>query len=402
MDSNVNLLGFCNKGVSKMFPASKTTWATISGVILMACIIIYVYCSPNISFNKFTATRVQVNNISAEACLSVLRTENYRCTADVTSDELPMAPKPLPDTAEKEEPETLLLIWMWPFGVSFGLGPCSTAFNIHGCRLTDDRGLFNQAHGVMFHHRDISGDISNMPQQPRPAFQKWIWWNMESPSNSYPIGPLNGLFNLTSNYRRDSDVPVPYGWLTEATEEQKKYTIPKKDKLVCWIVSNYRPSYRRSQYYTELAEHIHVSAYGRHFNNPVSDADYSNVVSSCKFYLSFENSVHRDYMTEKLFNALALGAVPVVLGPSRDNYEQFIPSNAFIHVDDFPSAKEMADHLKHLDQNEELYMQYFTWREHFVSTRLPFGLAHACHICDHIRRHKEYKAVKDLNGWYWG
>ncbi|KAL0166953.1 hypothetical protein M9458_038797, partial [Cirrhinus mrigala] len=243
--------------------------------------------------------------------------------------------------------------------------------------------------------RDISWDISNMPQLPRPAFQKWIWWNMESPSNSHPIGPLNGLFNLTSNYRRDSDIPVPY-------EEQKKYTIPKKDKLVCWIVSNYSPSFKRSQYYDELKKHIDVSVYGRYFNNPVSDADYSNLVSSCKFYLSFENSVHRDYMTEKLFNALALGTVPVVLGPPRDNYEQFIPSNAFIHVDDFPTAKEMADHLNHLDQNEELYMQFFTWRERLVSKGSAFGLDHACRICDHIRRNKEYKVVKDLNGWYWG
>ncbi|KAL1255075.1 hypothetical protein QQF64_013136 [Cirrhinus molitorella] len=403
MDSNFELLGFCNKGANKMYSTSKNSWAMIIGMILTACFIVYVYCSP--SFFKFTSTQIQINNISAETCLSFLEMENYRCTANITSEERlrsTSTPKPLPTTAKAKEPETLLLIWMWPFGIGFGLGPCSTAFNIHGCRLTDDRGLFNQAHGVMFHHRDISWDASNMPSLPRPAFQKWIWWNMESPSNSNPIAQLNSLFNLTSNYRRDSDISTPYGWLTEATEEQKNYTIPTKDKLVCWIVSNYNPNFRRSQYYNELAKHVKVSAYGRQFNNRVSDAEYSNVVSSCKFYLSFENSVHKDYMTEKLFNPLAYGTVPVVLGPPRENYEQFIPSNAFIHVDDFKTAKEMAEYLQHLDQNEDLYMQYFSWRKQFVSALLSYGLENACRICDHIRRNKEYKVVKDLNGWYWG
>ncbi|XP_016424015.1 alpha-(1,3)-fucosyltransferase 9-like [Sinocyclocheilus rhinocerous] len=374
---------------------SKTTQNITIAMFLMACFTIYMcYNSTKNLFSKSTAAHVQINNISAETCLSVLKMQNYKCTANI---------KHLIGTSkEKGEPDTILLIWMWPFGNSFGFGPCSSAFDIHGCRLTDDRGLFNQAHGVMFHHRDIRRDLSNMPQLPRPAFQKWVWWNMESPSNSYPLPLLKDLFNLTSSYRGDSDSPVPYGRITDTTEEEKKYTIPKKDKFVCWVVSKFKTDFKRSQYYTELVKFINVSAYGRHFNNPINGKDYSSLVSSCKFYLSFENSIHRDYVTEKLFNALALGAVPVVLGPSRENYELFIPSKAFIHVDDFPSPKELADHLKLLDQNEDLYKQYFTWREHFVSTETLFGLEHACRICDHIRRNKHYKVVKDLNSWFWG
>uniref|UniRef100_A0A672T7R4 Fucosyltransferase n=1 Tax=Sinocyclocheilus grahami TaxID=75366 RepID=A0A672T7R4_SINGR len=217
---------------------------------------------------------------------------------------------------------------MWPFGNTFGFGPCSSAFDIHGCHLWDDRALFNQGHG-----------------------------------GNLPLGYSSTLRLLHCNFN---------------------------------------PNFKRLQYYAELVKYINVSAFGRHFKNPINGTKYSNLVSICKFYLSFENSIHRDYVTEKLFNALALGAVPVVLGPSRENYELFIPSKAFIHVDDFPSPKELADHLKLLDQNEDLYKQYFTWREHFVSTKTLFGLEHACRICDHIRRNKHYKVVKDLNSWFWG
>ncbi|XP_048057357.1 4-galactosyl-N-acetylglucosaminide 3-alpha-L-fucosyltransferase 9-like [Megalobrama amblycephala] len=379
----------------------KTAVKAVIAMFLLECFILSAYhLLPLGYFNQ----QVQIKNNSKESCLHVLKMQNYICTVNNSMEELLMTtsvPKPLTST-EKEEPDTIVLIWMWPFGSRFGLGLCSSAFNIHGCHLTDDRGLFNQAHGVMFHHRDISWDLSNMPKLPRPAFQKWIWWNMESPTHSGQNPLLKDLFNLTSGYRRDSDIPVPYGWLSDATEVEKNYTIPKKEKLVCWVVSNYNPNHKRSQYFNELVKHINVEAHGRHFNSPINNNEYLNLVSSCKFYLSFENSIHRDYMTEKLFNSLALGTVPVVLGPSRENYEQFIPSEAFIHVDDFPSPKELADHLKLLDQNEDLYRQHFTWRKHFVSKGAKFGLEHACRICEHVRKNKHYRVVKDLNSWYWG
>uniref|UniRef100_A0A673NFA1 Fucosyltransferase n=1 Tax=Sinocyclocheilus rhinocerous TaxID=307959 RepID=A0A673NFA1_9TELE len=254
------------------------------------------------------------------------------------------------------------------------------------CFSCRTRGKVNHSehncHGfdIMFYNlrglrRKLVGIYPICHNSQRPAFQKLVWWNMEFPSNSYPLPMLKDLFNITSSYRWD--IPVPYGRITDTTEEEKNYTIPKEDKL-------------RLQYYTELVKYINVSAFGRHFKNPLNATKYSNLVSICKLYLSFENSIHRYYVTEKLFNVLALGAVPVVLGPHRENYEQFLPSKAFIHVDDFPSPKELADHLKLLDQNEDLYKQYFP------STKTLFGLEHACWICDHIRRNKHYK---DLNSW---
>ncbi|XP_039537339.1 4-galactosyl-N-acetylglucosaminide 3-alpha-L-fucosyltransferase 9-like [Pimephales promelas] len=392
----------------KMMPEtpSKTKRSILFALFVLVCFTVYMsYLTPAefkySPINLFSCPG-RINNISTNTCLGVLKMQNFTCTVNIPVDKPPMTTsKPL-TTAEKEEPETIILIWMWPFGVSFGLGPCSSAYNIHGCRLTDDRSLYNQAHGVMIHHRDIRGDLSNMPKLPRPAYQKWIWWNMESPTNSALHPPLKDLFNLTSSYRRDSDIPVPYGWLSEATEEEKNYTIPKKDKLVCWVVSHYNPNFRRSQYFNELVKYINVDAYGGHFNKPMSNDDYINLMHTCKFYLSFENSIHRDYITEKVFNPLRIGTVPVVIGPPRENYEQLIPSEAFIHVDDFPSPKELADHLKLMDQNEDLYRQYFTWRKHFISKRTSFGLAHACRVCDHIKKNKHYTVVKDINSWYWG
>ncbi|XP_073678214.1 4-galactosyl-N-acetylglucosaminide 3-alpha-L-fucosyltransferase 9 [Garra rufa] len=365
--------------------------------------IFYTYYEPTVNWlNRSTISRP---NSCRDICINALKMPNLTemvnntCIVNITSVSNLLTPtEPVPPT----DPDTILLIWMWPMGFKFDLGICSSLFNIHGCRLTDNRDQFNSAHGVLFHHRDIHGDLSNMPTLPRPPFQKWIWMNMESPSNSAQHSTLNNLFNLTATYRLDSDITVPYGRISEKTGEKTTFTIPNKDKLVCWIVSNWKSNHKRSQYYEKFKQYITVEAYGRGFSRPVSNEGYSDLVSSCKFYLSFENSIHKDYITEKLYNPLKLGTVPVVLGPPRKNYEELIPGNAFIHVDDFSSPKELAEHLKLLDQNEDLYRQYFTWREHFVASSTYFGPEHACWACDHVRRYKNYRVVSDLNSWYWG
>ncbi|KAF0044130.1 hypothetical protein F2P81_003288 [Scophthalmus maximus] len=296
---------------------------------------------------------------------------------------------------------TTVLIWLWPFGQTYDLSVCSSLFNIEGCFITADRNLFNKSDGVIIHHRDICTDLSNLPPLQRPSFQKWIWMNLESPSHSSQLPGVENLFNLTLNYRQDADIEVPYGSIV-AAEGEEDFVPPSKNKLICWIVSNWNQDHVRVKYYNELYKHIEVHAYGQAFGEYIADQDYFPTIASCKFYLSFENSIHKDYITEKLYNPLSVGTVPVVLGPPRQNYENFIQGDAFIHVDDFTSPKELADYLLLLDKNEEMYVRYFDWRRHFKVKKAYFWAEHTCLACDYLRRHKEYKAFNNLDKWYWG
>ncbi|KAM8908605.1 4-galactosyl-N-acetylglucosaminide 3-alpha-L-fucosyltransferase 9-like [Spinachia spinachia] len=298
------------------------------------------------------------------------------------------------------EPDTVVLVWMWPFGFRFELN-CHI-FNITRCHLTDNKELYRKAHGVIFHHRDIQGNLENMPKGPRPVFQKWVWSNMESPTNSRKIAGLNKLFNLTCNYRRDSSIPVSYGYLYPVTSTDERFKLPAKDKLVCWIVSNWSPDLKRVQYYNELKKHVTIHAYGGAFQKPISNEDFAKRISSCKFYLSFENSVHSDYITEKFFNPLTWGSVPVVMGPPRRMYEGHAPAESFIHVEDFPSPKELAERLLSLDQNQTEYMRFFNWRSVFKVKGSLFAREIACKTCRYLQTHTEYQIFNDLNTWYWG
>ncbi|XP_036423288.1 4-galactosyl-N-acetylglucosaminide 3-alpha-L-fucosyltransferase 9-like isoform X2 [Colossoma macropomum] len=320
---------------------------------------------------------------------SMYYTPSFRC---LTQQLEPVHQEPL---------HVVVLVWLWPFNTTFKLDICKSQFNIEGCLLTADRTLYGKADAVLIHHRDIVWDLSNLPKSPRPPHQKWIWMNSESPSNTAQIPSLDGLFNVSLSYRKDADISMPYGWVVPLEKELKHFVPPEKNKIVCWIVSNYKPEHRRVYYFRELQKYIRVHVYGDYFDRHLSVEEYKEIIASCKFYLSFENSVDKDYVTEKLFNALALGAVPIAFGPSRENYERLVPSDAFIHVEDFPSVRALAKYLYLLHENEALYHRYFRWRKHFEAKTSSFPVEHACHSCEYIRRNKGYQVLRNLYQWFW-
>lgn len=309
------------------------------------------------------------------------------------------------EVTKETQKKPLLLIWVPPLGVKFDFNDCKKYYNITSCDLTYDRSLSKQADAVLFYQKNIYS-VGHMPQGPRPPLQKWIWHHVESPSNTGRVPGIDNIFNLTLNYRRDADITVRFD-LAIKNEPADDFVLPKKDKLVCWIVSNKgtRGTGARIAYYNELVKHIDVHVFGKAFTGPMPPESYYPTMASCKFYLAFENSLHKDYFTEKANGPLASGTVPIVLGPKRENYEEFIPGDSFIHVNDFPNAKALAEHLLELDKSDERYMEYFRWRRfytampHLLTTQNEFTQP-TCFACDYISRDNRYSAVHDLYRWY--
>ena len=93
---------------------------------------------------------------------------------------------------------------------------------------------------------------------------------------------------------------------------------------------------------------------------------YQDVLKKYKFYLSFENALCQDYITEKFFLAMYAGALPIVYGGlSKGDYEKIAPDHSFIHVDDYDTIEDLSNHLTYLSNNIEAYNSYFWWRQHY-------------------------------------
>ncbi|KAM4019940.1 3-galactosyl-N-acetylglucosaminide 4-alpha-L-fucosyltransferase FUT3-like isoform 1-T2 [Anomaloglossus baeobatrachus] len=295
--------------------------------------------------------------------------------------------------------ETLLLVWNWPWGAHFPLDKCETEFGISGCKLATDRSLYNVADAVIIHHADIGGNKYSLPQQPRNLDQRWVWLNLEPPLIISNLDILDNLFNMTMTFHHDSDIYTPYGHI-ESLRDPQNFTIPAKSKLVSWVVSKWYPGIRRIAYYEELRKHISIDVYGAKHKR-LDKENFQSTIAQYKFYLAFENSIYPDYITEKLWvNALGSGAVPVVLGTSRENYERFVPRDAFIHVDDFPTAKELAAYLLELDKDDEKYRKYFHWRSRYrVRPRKGWPEAY-CKACEIIKQGPRYQVIRSVAKWF--
>uniref|UniRef100_A0A8C5PH78 Fucosyltransferase n=1 Tax=Leptobrachium leishanense TaxID=445787 RepID=A0A8C5PH78_9ANUR len=301
-------------------------------------------------------------------------------------------------TDAPDEPVKIILLWTWPFGFRFPLNQCPPPLN-KGCFFTANRSLYSSADAVVLHHRDVCNSREQLPNIPRPKKQYWIWFNLESPSHCPNLNLMDNLINLTMSYRVDSDIFTPYGRLLN-NDGSKNFTIPEKTNLSAWAISNWNPQSRRVQYYEDLKNYLPIDVYGR-LHKPLPNDNLLDTLSTYKFYLAFENSIHQDYITEKLWvNAITSGAVPVVMGPPRENYERFIPPESFIHVDDFSTAQELAAYLLELDKDDKRYQEYFNWRSSLdPAPEIPW-VPHYCKICRALKEAPPYQTIPSIAKWF--
>ncbi|XP_012711801.2 alpha-(1,3)-fucosyltransferase 7 [Fundulus heteroclitus] len=296
-----------------------------------------------------------------------------------------------------------ILLWHWPFGRSYSLtgDKCLEMSGIGHCFLTDDRSAYPTVDVVVFHHKELSNGASALPLDlRRPAAQHWVWLSLEPPVNNANIKQLGGVFNWTMSYRSDADIPIPYG---KTLPEDGIHGFQRTSNHSCfasWVVSRYKPNQTRAYVYQSLKKYIPIELYGGWNKKRLPDDRLLPTISKCLFYLSFENSESKDYISEKLWrNAFQAGAIPVVLGPSRATYEAVAPPHSFIHVADFTSVAELAAYLKYVAADKQAYEGYFKWHQtHRIKTYTDWR-ERLCQICLKYPRLPSLKVYQDLEGW---
>jgi hypothetical protein len=81
------------------------------------------------------------------------------------------------------------------------------------------------------------------------------------------------------------------------------------------------------------------------------------------FALVAENANCNDWVTERLYDALASGAIPVFFGTSQ-TLNDFLPcDHCVIRASDFDGLKSLADFLKALAANPDRFNEFLRWKK---------------------------------------
>jgi len=303
-------------------------------------------------------------------------------------------------------------------GTEFGAGnapfkhfqcPVSNC-EIYNNRLQPD--LYNQSDALVFFGVHYKKNQPGYHPKYRLQHQKWIFYTRESPSRFHSDIDDNDKFNLTMTYHHESDILWPYGRILPILNQSEvpsvhRHVVSHRRGLAVWMASNCDDTSLRRQYVTELTKHIKVDVYGK-CGNLTCKTDKTclrMLKSTYKFYLSFENSLCEDYVTEKLFRTLRLGIVPVVLGGA--NYSAILPQHSYIDVRDFKSARHLGLYLSSLDSDDDKYNQYFRWQQKYKIEDGSSGTSELkhfyCGLCHglHVRR-QQVNIVHNIRTWWAG
>ena len=225
-------------------------------------------------------------------------------------------------------------------------------------------------------------------------------------------------------YRQDSDIVHSYGryilrnfshtirdhqsidfYLSsinnQSTFDIKKEFYSRKNRTL-WIVSNCNARTKRNNIAKELKTYFPIDQYGKCSNsNKIDNID--QLLFNYKFYLAFENSHCRDYITEKVFyNSLVHGSIPIVLGPNKENYQKILPPNSFIHIDYSTNLSQIAIQLEHISNDFDAFSSYHQWRNDYrpISWKSNYFIDDRfCDLCIKLHNDTTPKSYLHFSKW---
>jgi len=303
-----------------------------------------------------------------------------------------------------------------------------------GCKVSNCRIVKGNEKDVAFSGSDFDAFLINVHKQRtrwelanRRPDQVFIMFSHEPPAHVGKMSIFNNYFNWTMTYRSDSDFVFQYGdtipLKSAPVSEAEIATLMKanssvdhsqgKTKLALWPVSNCKAESNRQGYVKELSKYIPVdivSSSGCGGKNSVSlssslctrehrNSCYDIIEKSYKFYFSFENAICKDYVTEKFFNIFNRNIVPVVLGGA--DYSSIAPRHSYINALDY-TPRQLADYLKLLDEDDNLYAEYFWWKPHYRVLQHEDSIKKPlCDLCEALNTQPlKSSTLKNAKKWF--
>ena len=282
----------------------------------------------------------------------------------------------------------------WPYEA--GVRSCARSF----CDVMHGRNLSN-THAQVY-------SVLNGDKEAYPGFGRMtVGVSMESPANfaSLDIASFRNYFHVGVSHRRGHmDLHTTYNNYFPAQFRSRGAPFGKKrDSLLFAYTACHWQG--RNKLFDELLPLIQIDAVGRCKHN----TNIIDILPQCaslprsgrtvwqesecllhhyKFYLAIENTREPDYITEKLWQGLRAGAVPIYLG--AHNVRDFLPDRAAVYIDDFPTLAELVVYIKSAVADESIYQRHHAWKDapfpgRFINSAFERAQdALLCRVCDHI------------------
>eukprot|EP00271_Cylindrocystis_brebissonii_P008743 TRINITY_DN23230_c0_g1_i1.p1 TRINITY_DN23230_c0_g1~~TRINITY_DN23230_c0_g1_i1.p1 ORF type:complete len:709 (-),score=139.74 TRINITY_DN23230_c0_g1_i1:229-2355(-) len=203
-----------------------------------------------------------------------------------------------------------------------------------------------------------------------------------------PVAAKRAGFQVVMTVHLDSDVPVGYfSW----EEYDIMKPIPPKDAgpaAAVAFISNCNAQNFRLDAVDALMKSFGVDSYGRCATNMPHAQDKLKTIMRYPFCLAFENSCEYDYVTEKFWQSLVAGCVPVVVG--APNIDDFAPSNnSFFHIKSLSEVDEISTRMLQVRENPQLWNEMMAWKRYGPSEKfkalLDMSAVHSsCRLCIHV------------------
>ncbi|KAH9507668.1 hypothetical protein Btru_053418 [Bulinus truncatus] len=255
--------------------------------------------------------------------------------------------------------------------------------------------------------------LHNVSLPKRPRGQIWLMYSREPMTDKRFIllnqAFLRGQFNWTKTYLNDSTFFSKYGRLKARdspsdTDYEKIFNRKKYD--VAWFVSHCNTSSKRELYVQRMSSQVQIHVFGRCGNYSCGRKGYTMGGSrdTClemlsrdyKFYLSFENSFCRDYVTEKFFNLFPdTDVIPVVRGGA--DYKRFFPPDIYVNSLDFASPEELGKYLHHLARDKTKYLTMLKKKDGYEKTGPASNVC--CDLCKALHTRTPSNVYDNIYSW---
>ncbi len=226
---------------------------------------------------------------------------------------------------------------------------------------------------------------------PKPQDKERSYlWQVESPfkidinpkTHEKNFKKIFTYFKSKTNGKNIIYLPIPYDYPTPLNTNYFQKTVllaqvatyytkrPKyciyhlRNEIVQWMLETHPTDIIFCGNYWDGLKRKLSSQTQKHFDTQYQGycADKFSTISKAKFALAFENATFPDYVTEKIFDVMTAGTVPIYAG--APNITNYVPKECFIDYNNFKSPKELYQFISKMPKEE--YFSYINCINKFL------------------------------------